>query len=95
MTAAVAILEQAKAAGVILWGEGGTLRYLGDKVQWKACCQCSMPTRPSCWRRLLNFLADHPLWPSLALCGIQAIRAEDFLDRLGDLDPEVFAPVAL
>jgi len=33
----------------------------------------------------------HSVW----CFGIQAIRAEDFLDRLGGLDPEVFAPVAL
>ena len=32
MTAAVTILEQAKAAGVALWGEGGTLRSRGDKM---------------------------------------------------------------
>lgn len=32
MTAAVTILERSKAAGVTLWGEGGTLRYRGDKV---------------------------------------------------------------
>lgn len=31
MTAAVTILEQAKACGVTLWCEGETLRYRGDK----------------------------------------------------------------
>ena len=63
MTAAVTILEQAKAAGVALWGEGEPSAPVETRWQWKAFYQCTRPASPSCWRRLLN---PPTLPPSLA-----------------------------
>ena len=60
MTAAVAILEQAKAAGVTLWGEGGTLRYRGDKV----AVESLLPMFNAHKAELLAALAQPPSRPS-------------------------------